>query len=119
MPPELHLGKQFEAEAADVWAMGIVLFFLLAGYPPFWTIDDIKARHIRFPDIMEPVYWESIIPQWYILGSCFRGNPRYRPTAAELQMREGFMPVAWARQEVFGKTISCYVYIQDNGSTSQ
>lgn len=33
--PELVLGKQYYGQEVDVWAMGVLLYALLAGYLPF------------------------------------------------------------------------------------
>ena len=35
MAPEVYGGKEFDGEACDVWSMGVVLFIMLLGCPPF------------------------------------------------------------------------------------
>ena len=35
MAPEVYSGQEFDGEACDVWSMGVVLFIMLLGCPPF------------------------------------------------------------------------------------
>jgi len=39
MAPEMHDGA-YEGTAADVWACGVVLFIMIAGYPPYQELTD-------------------------------------------------------------------------------
>ena len=35
MPPEIHLGKEYEGARVDLFASAIILFVILTGAPPF------------------------------------------------------------------------------------
>lgn len=35
MSPEMFLGEGYDAKKADVWAAGVILFTILAGFPPY------------------------------------------------------------------------------------
>jgi calcium-dependent protein kinase len=56
LAPEM-IGKSYDAKV-DVWACGIILYILLAGYPPFDGDDDdeilskIKKGKLEFPGIV-------------------------------------------------------------------
>ena len=88
----------YEANAADVWAMGLVLCFMILGHLPFYSrsIEHLKIAllgcHDQCFDILQPV--------WLIVDSCLKFKPLLRPTAAELKLREDYLPIALRRNKL-------------------
>ncbi|KAK8042939.1 hypothetical protein PG994_013422 [Apiospora phragmitis] len=54
--PELLQGEQNESRAADWWTLGVLLFEMLTGLPPFYGDDveqirrNIQSRLLELPD---------------------------------------------------------------------
>lgn len=40
LPPEMISSKEYDPFKADVWALGILFYFLCVGYFPFRSVDD-------------------------------------------------------------------------------
>ena len=97
-PPEIHNGEMYEANAADVWAMGIVLCFMVLGHSPLHsrTIEHLKTGllgcHQQCLDILQPV--------GLIVDSCLKFQPLLRPTAVELKLRDDYLPIALRRNKL-------------------
>ena len=59
MSPELMLKKKYDPFLADIWAFGILLYWLVLGYFPQDTATDRKRRlskvfQLHFPIDMHP-----------------------------------------------------------------
>ncbi|KAJ7177679.1 kinase-like domain-containing protein [Mycena filopes] len=91
MAPEIfeHTGH---GKPVDVWAMGVVTYFLLAGYTPFdrespqAENDAIVAGDYKF----EPAeYWANVSQTARdFITACLTVDPERRPTAAEALQHE-------------------------------
>jgi serine/threonine protein kinase len=82
MSPEAFHGST-ASPAADVYALGVLLYELVCGRPPYESdnVADLMRRHVegnpeRRPGIPDPI--------WRVITSCLSQKPRLRPTAAEL-----------------------------------
>ncbi|KAJ7628740.1 Pkinase-domain-containing protein [Roridomyces roridus] len=86
MAPEIFL-KTGHSKPVDVWAMGVVTYFLLAGYTPF-DRDTPKAEMeaiIQGDYKFEPEeYWANVSQTARdFVTACLTIDPERRPTAAE------------------------------------
>ena len=82
-PPEIYrcqyYGGSFEAPPADIWALGLVLCYLLTGSPPMKTAYGYMTGFIEY-DTTDSSRWEALLPMWGVLDACLDLNPRWRPT---------------------------------------
>ncbi|KAI0340427.1 Pkinase-domain-containing protein [Trametopsis cervina] len=86
MAPEIFL-KTGHGKPVDVWAMGVITYFLLCGYTPFdrdtqqQEMEAIIAGDYKF----EPEeYWENVSETAKdFVRTCLTVDPTRRPTAAE------------------------------------
>ncbi|KAG6826472.1 hypothetical protein H0H92_015661 [Tricholoma furcatifolium] len=87
MAPEIFK-KTGHGQPVDIWAMGVVTYFLLAGYTPFdrdtqrAEMEAIIAGDYKF----EPVeYWANVSETAKdFVRSCLTLDPKQRPTASEV-----------------------------------
>ncbi|KAI0708507.1 Pkinase-domain-containing protein [Earliella scabrosa] len=93
MAPEIFK-KTGHGKPVDVWAMGVITYFLLCGYTPFdrdtqqEEMEAIIAGDYRFEPGTEPVfteeYWANVSETARdFVSECLTIDPASRPTAAE------------------------------------
>jgi serine/threonine protein kinase len=90
MSPEQITGRDVTA-ASDVYALGAVLFHVLAGRPPFdgESKFDIFAAHVgKEPPVLRDVFPEHVVPARLetLVRRCLAKDPRERfPSLAEVE----------------------------------
>lgn len=85
--PEILLGDSYDAPAVDVWSLGVILFMLVCGHPPFQEANDSETLTM----IMDCKY---TMPE-HVSGGCRRliGNmlvrePEKRATLQQIAQNE-------------------------------
>ncbi len=82
MAPEAFHGAP-TSPAADVYALGVLLYELVVGCPPYVSdsVADLMRRHVQDTPERRPGIPDSL---WDVISACMEKKPRLRPTAAEL-----------------------------------
>lgn len=88
MAPEMLDTARGHSLSVDIWAIGVIVYFMLCGYMPFdcetddETIEAISTGHYMFEP--EEGYWEHVSADARdFITSCFTLDPSKRPTAQE------------------------------------
>lgn len=93
--PEL-LTEKNACKASDLWALGCIIYQLLAGRPPFkagneyQTFQKIVALDYRFPEGFPPVA-RDLVSRLLVL------DPKQRLTIAQMREHEFFRGIAWGK----------------------
>lgn len=80
MAPELVLKKEFNAEAVDIWALGISFFQITTGTLPWVTpqvAKEIMAGFVFIPNEIDPQISQ-------LLRKMLQAEPSRRPTSSQL-----------------------------------
>eukprot|EP01129_Flabellula_baltica_P001737 TRINITY_DN11663_c0_g1_i2.p1 TRINITY_DN11663_c0_g1~~TRINITY_DN11663_c0_g1_i2.p1 ORF type:complete len:664 (-),score=119.10 TRINITY_DN11663_c0_g1_i2:29-2020(-) len=95
LSPELILGKT-ASKASDIWALGCMIFEIIAGRPPVWgkEQEEIFGRTVRFAET-------RIFPEHFSPGLCdlidrlMQGSPENRIGYEELKSHSFFFGINW------------------------
>lgn len=97
--PELLVGEENDSGAANWWTLGILLYEMLAGLPPFYDDNnELRRRNIleqpvHFPDFMEPSATD-------LLSKLLDHNPERRLRAggaADIKAHAFFQGLDWQK----------------------
>jgi len=84
MAPEV-LDRRYDSKC-DIWSLGVILFIIIAGYPPFGgDTDDEIVAHIMAnnPAYDTPEWWAASPEVRTFVRRMLISDPRQRPTAEE------------------------------------
>eukprot|EP00164_Ancoracysta_twista_P001740 GFYU01002285.1.p1 GENE.GFYU01002285.1~~GFYU01002285.1.p1 ORF type:complete len:380 (-),score=123.49 GFYU01002285.1:272-1411(-) len=87
MAPEILMRQPYD-KSCDFWSLGVILYILLCGFPPFGgkpaqIIGQVKNGIYRFPD----PYWTNISNEAKdLVKSLLKTNPAERATAQQILM---------------------------------
>ncbi|CAN0369209.1 unnamed protein product [Lampetra fluviatilis] len=81
--PEILLGDEYDAPAVDIWSLGVILYMLVCGHPPFQEANDSETLTM----IMDCKY---TVPAHVsrecteLIGQMLQREPRQRATLEEI-----------------------------------
>ena len=117
--PEVISREGYAGGALDIWSVGVVLYVLLCGSPPFDAdelpelFSQILSAEVRFPERQ----WEGVSDDARdIVRLMLQREPRRRPTAPELLARKWVapggaptveLPAAMPRREALKRYNAC------------
>ena len=71
------VGLEYDA-SADMWSVGVILYILLCGFPPFFAdsepalVECVRAAKVEYP----PPYWSEIsAAARSLVGACLARDP--------------------------------------------
>ena len=59
MAPEIHEGKPYKGTEVDLFAIGVVMFILYCGYPPFDMADPKDAYYSSLMTGQSSSFWKT------------------------------------------------------------
>ncbi|KAK2830135.1 hypothetical protein Q5P01_018066 [Channa striata] len=85
--PEILLGDEYDAPAVDIWSLGVILFMLVCGQPPFQEANDSETLTM----IMDCKY--TVPPHIShacrdLIGHMLQRDPKKRATLEEIEAHE-------------------------------
>lgn len=85
MAPEMLAGEGYTV-SSDIWALGVILFMLLSGKPPFnGRTDKEIVRHAAKSKVTFGPFWSSISPHAkQLVGKMLVKNPQNRLSAEQI-----------------------------------
>lgn len=83
--PEVLEGKAGHSYEVDVWSLGVIIYTLIIGKPPFET-NDVKAtyKRIKQNNYSFPEHIPISEPAKDLVKSILNSDPRKRPTLDEI-----------------------------------
>lgn len=87
--PEVLEGKSGHSYEVDIWSLGVIIYTLIIGKPPFETTD-VKAtyRRIRNNSYSFPENVQISDPARDLIMCILNGDPKRRPTLDEILNHE-------------------------------
>lgn len=83
MSPEIYLQQEFNPMKADIWALGVTLYFVATRFYPFYHKDPT----IIMQKIMNLKYCEDVVEDpllRHVISKCLNPNPHHRPKIDEV-----------------------------------
>ncbi|KAG2297277.1 hypothetical protein Bca52824_043946 [Brassica carinata] len=92
--PELIMNKGYSGAAVDVWSCGVILFELLAGYPPFddHTLVVLYKKILRADYTFPPAFTGA---QKKLIFNILDPNPQRRMKLAEIIFKDSWFKLGY------------------------
>lgn len=106
MAPEV-LQKNYD-QKCDVWSLGVIMYILFCGYPPFngSTDDKIMERILTQEVLFPPEEWASVSKEAKeLIRDMLNKNPLERPSAKQLLDHHWFLSSRASENNVLQKKI--------------
>ncbi|XP_010871542.1 SNF-related serine/threonine-protein kinase [Esox lucius] len=82
--PEILLGDEYDAPAVDIWSLGVILFMLVCGHPPFQEANDSETlTMIMDCKYTVPSHISSACKD--LIGCMLQRDPKKRATVELIQ----------------------------------
>ena len=79
--PEVLSASEYD-QSADMWSLGVIVYVMLCGFPPFFDDSDNMKVKYSFPS---PA-WDDISEQAKeLIAQLLQKDPKLRPSAEEVQ----------------------------------
>lgn len=93
MAPEVLSKSRYIGEKSDCWSIGVVLFIMLSGNPPFQIADTNDWWFKQLATNRPERFWKAHLSYYpsfprqamTVIGRMFQPNPKYRTTVTEIK----------------------------------
>lgn len=94
MGPEIVKKEPYQGKAADVWAIGVLIYKLLVGEFPFVDVDDQSlTNRITNGNFRQPKNVSSEARS--LINLCLKTDPLERITSSNVKFRKFLLPTLW------------------------